>query len=442
METSNITFDKDEHDWKRLIQAIQERRIIPVICPDMLVDESGENIQTVLLERISQSLELKCSSFTDLVNECTFKYRCRKISDGKSIVNQSVQAQWREISQSFTPRLLYDFLATKKFPFVITTSFLPIVETIMKEIYGPKNVAVKIFDNYTNSEAEIDNPDDLNKPTVYYMMGKSEVDYINYVLTDEDMLNFCSSWLNPKFRPDKLVSELSNRYLLVLGNNYSDWLFRFIWYSIKQTEFEKQDPTTGWYSSQMHDNALTSFLSRNAISLNQNPTETIMKILDYVRSENDGILPPSKDFVPSGLDIFISYSRRDKDFVKSLYEELTKQNINVWYDLGDSLCPGQDWREGLRSGVRHAKHFVPILTNHIKEEVGDPHIYRMEWKWGFDQKDAYFGMEDYHYFIPVIEENLEFESIGAGFFSDHNAITLVSPKEVADRIISTMNKKN
>ena len=68
-------------------------------------------------------------------------------------------------------------------------------------------------------------------------------------------------------------------------------------------------------------------------------------------------------------DLFISYSRRDKDFVRQLWEVVTQANQKTWIDWED-IPPITDWRQEIYLGIEAANHFVFILSPHsIASEV-------------------------------------------------------------------------
>lgn len=67
------------------------------------------------------------------------------------------------------------------------------------------------------------------------------------------------------------------------------------------------------------------------------------------------------DTPPKGNDIFISYSRRDLDFVKRLYDYLTAQGISAWFDQ-TSIEIGDQWRETIVNGIMGCKIFVVVLS--------------------------------------------------------------------------------
>lgn len=76
------------------------------------------------------------------------------------------------------------------------------------------------------------NEEETKRPTLYYMFGKADGRSDSFVVTDTDMLKFSRSWMLPSdissyAKPAILSNILSKRYLLIIGYNYQDWLFRF-----------------------------------------------------------------------------------------------------------------------------------------------------------------------------------------------------------------------
>ncbi len=65
----------------------------------------------------------------------------------------------------------------------------------------------------------------------------------------------------------------------------------------------------------------------------------------------------------SGLtpDVFISYSRKDKAFVQSLYEAFATLQRNIWVDWED-IMPTEDWWQAIEKGIESANNFVFILS--------------------------------------------------------------------------------
>jgi hypothetical protein len=73
-------------------------------------------------------------------------------------------------------------------------------------------------------------------------------------------------------------------------------------------------------------------------------------------------------------DIFISYSRRDQEFVTRLASDLDAQVAGVWFDQS-SIEIGEDWHEEIMEGIRDCKAFILVLSpdamdsRYVREEV-------------------------------------------------------------------------
>ena len=59
--------------------------------------------------------------------------------------------------------------------------------------------------------------------------------------------------------------------------------------------------------------------------------------------------------------IFISYSRRDNDFVDRLVTELEARGVDVWVDTGEILA-GEAWRRTIVEAIRSCQVFVILIS--------------------------------------------------------------------------------
>ena len=62
-------------------------------------------------------------------------------------------------------------------------------------------------------------------------------------------------------------------------------------------------------------------------------------------------------------DVFISYSRKDREFAKQLVNALEKDKRDVWVDWQD-IPRGEDWLNEIKSGIENADTFVLIISQH------------------------------------------------------------------------------
>lgn len=73
-------------------------------------------------------------------------------------------------------------------------------------------------------------------------------------------------------------------------------------------------------------------------------------------------------------EIFISYSRRDQEFVTRLAGDLDAQVAGVWFDQS-TIQAGQKWHDEIMDGIRECKAFVLVLSpdaaesRYVREEV-------------------------------------------------------------------------
>lgn len=462
---SNITkkYVDSKDRWPELLDEIDKGNVIPVIGPDLLVephvndDGVTENLHQQIISVIASltNVTTKPRTFSQLVYNDNYRYTFAK-NDPTLIfpfINELINNTDNNININFEPsQLLKDLLGTKRFPFVITTSFTPVVEQVMKDTWG--SVKVLTFNNDPDAKNksnkdgrnyghDISSEDDLKRPTVFYMLGRY-CEYPEYAVTDSDMMNYCASWIKGGGVPNILINELNavdhknnknKKYLLFLGNNYSDWLYRFVWFALRtEHKVMKSDVIV----NQNAEDTLVQFLERLETFYQDDPSEVIKNIKKEMdKRQNDILILPSIE----ECDVFISYSRSDKAVAENLYKALTDKGIRVWFDI-KSIKTGR-WKHAQNEGVQHSRLFVPILTNNVQKEVMKSHEYRSEWKLAAELSENMGGRT---FIIPFAEQGFdfynslnklptEFHEMNAIWFSDKNDVN-----EIVNNIITELKK--
>lgn len=78
--------------------------------------------------------------------------------------------------------------------------------------------------------------------------------------------------------------------------------------------------------------------------------------------------------MPMSEHIFISYSRRDQEFVTRLASDLNAQVAGVWFDQS-AIQPGEKWHDEIMEGIHDCKAFILVLSpdamesRYVREEV-------------------------------------------------------------------------
>ena len=387
-------FDKDEPLWDILIQQILEGNVIPVIGPDFLIEDK-ENPHKLIVDYLAKIFQVNSSpnSFSELLYDSNYKNNSRK-DDIYYQVNRILDGAIFDPSP-----LLMKLMATKQFPFVITTSFTPIVEQAMRDVWK-EELRIMRFCNDPSENDDIRSVADLSKPVVYYMFGKVGKGTHRYALTDTDLMDFVASWLSieNRYGPNILCDCLRGKYLLFLGNNYTDWFFRFIWHSLQRAAFGN-----GMFVSDSIDESLLRFLNRTETFIQLNTDKTIEKIISLLNKklmENETI---KFDRPRNNMDIFISYSRCDCDIAEKLYVNLTAQGKRVWYDR-NNLAADVYYLDEIQTAISTAEYFIPILSENIIREKGESHVYRNEWNTAINVANS----KGRTYIIPLAEVGFDF----------------------------------
>lgn len=427
-EIDIMSTDPDEPLWDKLTQNIIEGKVIPVIGPELLM-VNNVNINKFIIDGLGRKLGMTTSpcSFSEIVYAPEYKAVFGKRDVDRDRIYNVVNKVLAKTKFPATPQL-ERFLSIRQFPFIITTSFAPIVEQTMRQIWK-NELRVMRFNNNPTQNDDIKTGADLRKPTIYYMFGKVCEGVKNYVLTDTDMLDYVSSWLSNdnKARPKTLCNELKDKYLLMLGNNYSNWLFRFIWYSMR-----KSNLSHGMLAYDSLDDQLIHFLERAETFTRQNTSEVIDQIITRLNKKLAENEVTKFNQPEENMDVFISYSRSDSDIAEKLYEALTAHGKRVWYDK-KNLTDGGDFMDEINKAIKTAKYFVPILSDNITKEKNDSHVYRNEWDTAFNVATS-MGRT---YVIPIAETGLDFykaaipekmQQHNAIFFSREDGINVVTEK--------------
>ena len=75
-------------------------------------------------------------------------------------------------------------------------------------------------------------------------------------------------------------------------------------------------------------------------------------------------------------ELFLSYSRAQKEFVSSLFHALEREGFDTWIDW-DDILPSEAWRKAIQSGIESAHTFLYVISSASVESE----VCRFELEW-------------------------------------------------------------
>lgn len=402
----------DDPKWDLLVHQIINGEIIPVIGEDIVLN-GNRTVRQMLINSMcrtdgfnlelnqdaSDGKNLKHYSYSHLI------YHPQYTKDKEHIYGRIKSLIEKYERQFKASDLLRRILSIKQFPFVITVSTDPVAENTMRKIWKERNRDVKtlVFNNdpkEVDKKGDIARESDIQNPTIYYMFGKANTNLPHrFVVTDEDMLSFCQSWLTEGSRPKILSRVVGSKSLLFFGCNYPDWLVRFIWYSMRNN-LEK----SGMLVGEQIESSLEDFMKRVHIETERDPMHVIEQIEKRLAKKMEELDCTRFDVPMERTDVFISYGRDNEEQARLLFDALTEIGLDVWYDRRN-LAAGDQWLPKIKDAIESTKFFIALIANSMKSQTTESHVYRKEWNMAIDHSK---GMGSRRGFIvPVVLDGID-----------------------------------
>lgn len=295
-------------------------------------------------------------------------------------------------------------LSLKKFDIVITTAVTDIAFNIMQKQYG--DIYIKSL-QYEKGSNKPDLPPESTNPFFYQMFGNiCPIDY-RFVLSEDDLLSFMHNWLDKGRHPENMVNHIGGKYILAIGCNYPNWLFRFFFHSIKENCGERGK--TGIVINSQLDRDLTRFLSRKKMDTYDDAHHFIEELVGRWESFH-GTQTTAED-----REIFISYASEDYTKAKKIAAMFEGNGWKVWFDKR-SLISGEDYEKVIRSHISNCEGFIPILSSNTIPDGS--RFYEKEWSWAFDLAEKRNTPSE-SFIFPIMVDTLEYSSIPAAFRDIH-----------------------
>lgn len=389
----------DEDAWDDLLNYIEERRVIPIIGPDLLRVQTDGGPR-LLYEWLAEKLAARLSVDTGglplplTLNDVVCLYL------GQRGRREEAYTRLRSIMREVEfepPPALRQLTQITDFDLFVTTTFDPLLERAVNlERYGGQPTA-EVIAYAPNRVADLPvERGQLTRTVVYHMLGRLSASP-TYVVSDEDMLEFICALQSEHLTPEKLFHELEHNHLLLIGSDFSNWLARLFLRMAKRKRLS--DPRdVGEVLADDHtmkDERLVAFLQQVSVRTRVfGGAEAFVAELHSRWMKRQGglaqaggpasapqrFLPPSREMPENA--VFISYAREDLPAVQRLKAALDGAGIPTWFDM-DRLEGGDDYDRKIHANIARCSFFLPVISSTTQRRLEG--YFRREWSYAVDR---------------------------------------------------------
>lgn len=378
--------------WEDLLMYIREQRVVPIIGPELLIvrDETGAEVPLYRLvaRKLAEELKVEPSSATDdrAIYDVAARYLLGR-SDRKRLytcMNKVLDGMRIDIPEPI--RKLSEISGFRLFLTVTCDDLL--AQALKQTREGAAVLQLAYAPNARNAVSELPAGIDLaTRTVVYHLLGRKSASP-EFVITEEDLLEFLYAMQDTTRRPANLFDELNKHHLLLIGTGFPDWLARFVIRIAKGKRlWEERD-----CKEFLVDRTITSepdlvlFLksfSRETEVFMQGGAVEFINTLHRRYLESEGGPAPVGTSGPDELQmdkgaVFISYASQDRPFAEGIAKALAAQNVSVWFDRNE-LQGGDDYDLKIRRNVFNCSLFLPLISSTTVNRLEG--YFRKEWTW-------------------------------------------------------------
>jgi TIR domain-containing protein/SIR2-like protein len=384
----------DDDAWEDLLSFIEERRVIPIVGPELLL-VSTERGPRLLLDWVAERLASRLNVHT---TELPPNYTLNDVvcwflaARGR---REEAYVRLRSIIKdaNFEPPVtLRRLAAITDFDLFVSTTCDSLLESAinLERFAGASSTDVLSY----SPNRVVDLPTErerLQRPLVYHLFGKLSASP-TYVISDEDLLEFICALQSEHLVPEKLFHELEHNHLLFIGSNFTNWLARlFLRMAKRQRLSDPRD--VGEVLADDHsseDDRLVAFLQQ--VSVRTRIYVGAERFVDELHARWQArrklagspaparFLPPAREMPDDA--VFISYAREDLAAVQQIKAGLEAAGITTWFDI-DRLEVGDDYDRKIQRNIARCSYFIPVVSATTQRRLEG--YFRREWSYAIDR---------------------------------------------------------
>ena len=391
----------DELFWEDLLAYVEEKRVIPIVGPDILsVVADGQEVPLYrfLARKLSERLSISANDLPPDFSINDVVCRHLRLGQRREDVYPRLRAVLRETRFS-PPEPLMQLAQITDFNLYVTTGFDSLLEEAINLTRFNGISGTDVYAYMPTRPADLPfEKERLQRPTVYHLLGKIAATP-SYAVCDEDVLEFVHTLQSPNFCPDKLFNELETNHLLILGCNFSDWLGRFFLRTAKRRRLSETRAELEIIADSRtpKDADLVLFLrhvsSRTRIFSGGDARKFVAElwrrwqalrptaqISERGVAELLRFLPPAREMPDRA--IFISYARENLTAARQMKAGLDASGLTSWFDM-ERLGAGDDYDRKIQRNIGNCSFFVPLISATTDQRVEG--YFRREWSYALDR---------------------------------------------------------
>ncbi len=388
----------DDDAWEDLLNYIEEKRVIPIVGPELLRVETETGSRLLygwLAEKLAARLGVAPATLPSpyTLNDVVCQFLASRGRREEAYTR--LRSILRETNFA-TPPALRQLAQITDFNLFVTTTFDPLLEQAINAERFAGAASAEVISYAPNRVADLATErENFQRPVVYHLLGRLSASP-TYVISDEDTLEFICALQSEHLAPEKLFHELEHNHLLLIGGNFSNWLARFFLRMAKRRRLS--DPRDVGEvladDTSSRDERLVSFLQQvSARTRMFDGAEKFVAELHrrwMLRRGQEAVTMPAfavQRFLPPAREmpenaVFISYAREDLPAVQKLKAGLDAAGITTWFDM-DRLESGDDYDRKIRQNIGRCSFFLPVISATTQRRLEA--YFRREWSYAVDR---------------------------------------------------------
>ncbi len=387
----------DDDAWDDLLSFIEERRVIPIVGPELLM-VSSERGPRLLFDWAAEKLAARLNvSTAELPQPYTLNdVVCVFLAARGRREEAYVRLRSLIKDANFEPpAALRQLAAITDFDLFVSTTCDSLLEAAINLERFAGATTTEVLSYSPNRVVDLSTERDrLQRPVVFHLFGKLAASP-TYVISDEDLLEFICALQSEHLVPEKLFHELEHNHLLFIGSNFTNWLARlFLRMAKRQRLSDPRDVGEVLADDHTsHDDRLVAFLQQVSVRTRiYVGAERFVEELHgrwQVRHKRAApaaapapvrFLPPAREMPDNA--VFISYAREDLPAVQQLKAGLEAAGVTTWFDV-DRLESGDDYDRKIQRNIQRCSYFIPVVSAATQRRLEG--YFRREWSYAIDR---------------------------------------------------------